>query len=34
MKNFDGSTKQIENILELTDVFNLLRDENAENQDK
>lgn len=34
MKNFEGTTKQIENVLELTDVFNLLRDEDAENQEK
>ena len=34
MKNFEGSEKQIENILELTDVFNLLRDESNENQEK
>ena len=34
MKDFTGSTKQIEDILELTDAFTLLRDENRENQDK
>jgi hypothetical protein len=34
MKDFSGTNKQIEEILEITDVFNLLRDEDRANQDK
>lgn len=34
MEDFNGTTKQIEEILELTDVFKLLRDENKPNQEK
>ena len=34
MEDFNGTNKQIEEILELTDIFKLLRDENKTNQDK
>lgn len=34
MKDFNGSLKEIEDILEVTDANNLIRDENRENQEK
>ena len=34
MKDFDGSLKEIEDILEVTNANNLIRDENRENQEK